>query len=230
MKRASPRPKRAVEIVAGCLAALFVLILGGCRTPPTVPRIGPRYHPSNVFLKSPVLDPNIRRVAVLPICPAIPSEAFQAGIDTYQPLLEAELDKTKRFEVVIVSPQLLARLTGQPRWSAEEKLPPDFFDKLHDETGCQAVFFSQLTRYQPYQPLAVGWKLNLIANAGHVSLWAADEVFDAGNGEVADSARDYAAADIRYEGPLADPDAILSSPSRFGQYTLHALLNTLPTR
>jgi len=210
--------------------ALLLLLLVGCRTPPALPRLGPRYHPSNIYVASPVLPPDIRRVALLPIAPAIQSEAFQAGIDNYQPLIEGELDKTKRFDVAVVSPALLARLTGQPRWTGEEKLPADFFDKLHDETGCQAVFFAELTRYQPYQPLAVGWKLNLVANAGHKSLWSADEVFDAGNGEVADSARDYEEKDVRYEGPLADPDAILSSPSRFGQYTLHALLVTLPTR
>jgi hypothetical protein len=195
-----------------------------------MPRLGPRYKPSNIYVKSPILDATIRRVAVLPVTPVTTSEALLAGVEAYQAILQAELEKTKRFELIILSPQQLTRVTGQGRWNAEEKLPTDFFDKLRDETGCDGVFFAQLTRYQPYQPLAVGWKLNLIANAGHASLWAADELFDAGNGEVADAARDYAAKDIRYEGPLADPDAILSSPSRFGQYTLHALLATLPQR
>jgi hypothetical protein len=220
---------RKVCLSAGSLTLLLAL-LTGCHTPPALPRLGPRYHPSNVYLRSPLLPPDIRRVALLPIAPSVQSEAFQAGIDNYQPLLESELDKAKRFDVVVVSPALLARLTGQPRWTGEEKLTADFFDKLHDETGCQAVFFAELTRYQPYQPLAVGWKLNLVADADKASLWSADEVFDAGNGEVADSARDYEEKDVRYEGALADPDAILSSPSRFGQYTLHALLLTLPAR
>ena len=78
--------------------------------------------------------------------------------------------------------------------------------------------------------LAVGWKLNLVANSDHASVWSADELFDAGNMGVANSARDYADKDIRYEGPLDDPDAILSSPSRFSQYTLRTLLATMPAR
>jgi hypothetical protein len=171
----------------------------------------------------------IRRcgAAVLPISPVTPTEALQAGVESCQPLLQAELDKTKRFELIIVSPQQLARLTGQAQWSVEDKLPENFFDKLHEETGCDGVFFARLTRYQPYQPMAVGWKLTLISDDTRTAAWAADELFDAGSGPVADSARDYATENVRYEGPLADPDAILSSPSRFSQYTLH---ETLPSR
>jgi len=210
---------------------LFLLLaLTSCRTPPTMPRIGPRYHPTNIYVRNATLDPTLRRVAVLPISPVTHTEALQAGVESYQAILEAELEKTKRFELIVVSPQELARMTGQSVWSAQDKLPPDFFDKLHEETACDGVFFAQLTRYQPYQPLAVGWKLTLIADSNRTACWAADELFDAGNGPVADSARDYAAENVRYEGPLADPDAILSSPSRFGQYTLHALLATLPAR
>jgi hypothetical protein len=213
---------------------LLLLVFTSCQTPLTLPltlpRLGPRYHPTNIYIKSPTLDPFLRRVAVLPISPVTPTEALQAGVESYQSILQAELEKTKRFELIIVSPQELARITGQSLWSAADKLPPDFFDKLREETGCDAVFFAQLTRYQPYQPLAVGWKLTLIASVSRIAWWSADEVFDAGNGPVADSARDYAAENVRYEGALADPDAILSSPSRFGQYSLHALLVTLPIR
>ena len=221
-----------------CLSALFraacllglLLVATSCRTPPQLPRIGPRYRPTNIYLRNPKLDPNLRRIAVLPISPVTPTEALQAGVESYQAILQAELEKTKRFELIIVSPQELKRLTGQAAWTAEEKLPENFFDKLHEETACEGVFFAQLTRYQPYKPLAVGWKLTLIEDSTRTAFWAADEVFDAGSGPVADAARDYASENVQYEGPLADPDAILSSPSRFGQYTLHALLATLPMR
>jgi len=220
-----------MKIARLSIAFFLGLLLTGCDTARSpLPRMGPRYTPSNIYLKSPVLDPRIRRVAVLPMTPIVPTEALQAGVEGCQPLLQAELQKTKRFEVVVVPQQLLARLTGQPRWSAEDKLPQDFFDKLHNETACDAIFFATLTRYQPYQPLAVGWKLNLVANSDHASVWSADELFDAGNMGVANSARDYADKDIRYEGPLDDPDAILSSPSRFSQYTLRTLLATMPAR
>ncbi len=188
------------------------------------------YKPGNIFIKAPVMDPEVKRVAILPMTSLHPTEAFQAGVDSLQPLLHAELEKAKRFEIILVTPEQLHNWTGQRAWRAEDQLPPDFFDRLHDETGCQAVFFDQLTRYQPYQPVAMGWKLTLVINRQHQIFWAADEVFDAGDEGVANSARAYESAHIVTPSPLPDPNAILSSPSRFGQYTLHALLKTLPQR
>jgi hypothetical protein len=92
------------------------------------------------------------------------------------------------------------------------------------------VFFAQLIRYHPYQPVAVGWKLALCQPGESKPVWAADEVFDAGDAEVANAARQYSGRQVYIEGPLDDPAAILGSPSRFGQYSLSALLATLPQR
>ena len=206
------------------------LFLSACETRPAHLPFEARYQPSNIYSKAPVLDPNVKRLALLPMAPLLPTETFQAGVESLQPLLRAELEKSKRFEVIVITPEQLRRWTGQGVWKSEDQLPPDFFDRLREETGCQAVLFNQLTRYQPYQPVAVGWKLTLVINKEHVIYWAADEVFDAGEGAVANSARAYESDYITTPSPLPDPNAILSSPSRFGQYTLHALLATLPKR
>jgi hypothetical protein len=176
------------------------------------------------------MDPEVKRVAVLPMTTLQPTEAFQAGVDSLQPLLHAELEKAKCFEMICITPEQLQNWTGQRAWRADEQLPPDFFDRIREKTGCQAVFFDQLTRYQPYQPVAVGWKMTLVVNKEHQIFWAADEVFDAGDDGVANAARHYESDHIVTQSPLPDPNAILSSPSRFGQYTLHALLMTLPQR
>jgi hypothetical protein len=164
------------------------------------------------------------------MAPLLSTETFQAGVDSLQPLLRAELEKSKRFEIVVVTPEQIRRWTGQGIWKSEDQLPPDFFDRLQEETGCQAVLFSELTRYQPYQPVAIGWKITLVYNKDHVIYWAADEVFDAGEGPVANAARAYESDHITSQSPLPDPNAILSSPSRFGQYTLYALFTKLPKR
>ncbi|MGA2176310.1 MAG: hypothetical protein ABSH38_15140 [Verrucomicrobiota bacterium] len=206
------------------------LVLSGCQSRPARLPLEARYQPSNIYSKGPMLDPEVKRVALLPMAPLLPTETFQAGVDSLQPLLRAELEKAKRFEVIVVTPEQLRRWTGQGVWKSEDQLPPDFFDRLQEETGCHAVFFNQLTRYQPYQPVAVGWKLTLVFNKDHVIYWQANEVFDAGDGAVANAARAYEAEHITTQSPLPDPNAILSSPSRFGQYTLHALLTTLPRR
>lgn len=211
-------------------AAAALVFLAGCQSPPIHVLPQPRYKPTNVYRKGPVLDSEVRRVALLPMSGLLPTETFQAGVDSLQPILRSELEKTRRFEVIVITPEQLQRWTGQGVWRADEQLPPDFFDRLHDETGCTAVFFDQLSRYEPYQPVAIGWKLCLVYNKEHQIFWSTDEVFDAGDSAVANSARDYEADHISTTSPIPDPNAILSSPSRFGQYTLHALLTTLPER
>ncbi len=217
--------------MAWLMPSLALLCLSvGCDTPPLKMPVLAHYHPSNIYSKSPVLDPDVRRVAVLPMATLQRTETFQAGVDSLQPLLRAEMSKAKRFELILVTPEQLQNWTGQRVWRADEQLPPDFFDRIREETGCQGVFFNQLTRYQPYQPVAVGWKMTLVYNKDRDIHWMADEVFDAGDESVANSARSYESDHIVTQSPIPDPNAILSSPSRFGQYTLHALLTTMPAR
>jgi hypothetical protein len=212
--------------------ACVALLLSACDTPLPHVRLTPeaRYKPTNIYKKDLALSPDIKRVAVLPLTTLQPTEAFLAGASSLQPLLHAELEKAKRFELIAVTPEQLLNWTGQRVWRADEQLPPDFFDRIHEETGAQCVLFDQLTRYQPYQPVAVGWKLTLVVSKEHQIYWAADEVFDAGDDGVANAARAYEADHVVTQSPLPDPNAILSSPSRFGQYTLNALLSTLPQR
>jgi hypothetical protein len=210
------------------LAAAWLLC--ACEVPKITSPLETRYKPTNIYRKGLAMDPEVKRVAILPMATLQSTEAFQAGVDSLQPLLHAELEKAKRFEIIIVTPEQLQNWTGQRVWRADQQLPPDFFDRIREETGCQAVFFDQLTRYQPYQPVAVGWRMTLVFNKEHQIYWAADEVFDAGDDGVANAARSYESDHIVTQSPLPDPNAILSSPSRFGQYTLHALLTTLPQR
>jgi hypothetical protein len=216
----------------------------GCHVLPPLPNevqdMGPRYRPSNIYRPTNSLSSQIKRVAVLPLITPATTGFLKAGVETLGPLLYAELEKCKRFEVIPVSPDQLKQWTGKIGWRADEPLPPDFFARVSDATGCDAILFCQLTRYEPYQPMAVGWKFSLVANPppGPISaqelkgkiVWSADEVLDAGEPGVANAARDYYGRHLRNEAPSADPSTILTSPARFGQYTLAALLDTLPGR
>jgi hypothetical protein len=222
---------KALDHLLSRLAMLLGLVaLAGCDSIPKPHLPEAHYHPSNVFYKDKVLDPTVKRVAVLPMTTSIPAETLQAGIDLFQPLVNAELEKSKRFDLFIVSKEQMRLWTGRVAWKANDELPPYFLDKIRAGTDCQAVFFTELTRYHAYPPLAVGWKMTLVQNSPQDIIWAADEVFDAGDADVAASARDYDSKHIHIEAPLSDPESILSSPSRFGQYTLHELLALLPIR
>jgi hypothetical protein len=222
------------------MAGLFA----GCQVLPHLPNavqdMGPRYRPTNVYRRTNALPAQIKRVAVLPLVTPGSMPFLNEGVEKLAPLLYAELEKCKRFEVIPVSCEQLRQWTGQTGWRTDEPLPPDFFGRVGDATGCDAVLFCQLTRYQPYQPLAVGWKFSLVANPppGPLTpremrdkiLWCADEVLDAGEPAVCNAARDYYGQHLHNETPAADATSILTSPARFGQYTLAALLETLPSR
>jgi len=240
MKRAwanFPAGRRGLPVRALC-CLIAVMTLGGCEMMQRIPGWSGRsrvvepveYRPTNVHRKSDVLPLEIKRVAVLPISGMTDDPSLEAGEDALGPVLQAELEKTKRFEIVAVSPEEMQRLTGQAKWRPDEELPEGFFERLHTRTGCDAVLFCQLARYHAYPPLAVGWKLSLVQGAGPEILWSVDEVFDAGNPEVASGAKAYYTQHVRTETPPQDSETIMRAPTLFGQYSLNAVFGTLPRR
>jgi hypothetical protein len=246
MKQSLDVLSRGPQIIAlGVVSGLMLtLLIGGCATmPKSLDELGPRYKPKNIYRQGEVLPPGIRRVAVLPLTTPASTALLKAGVTGLETILYAELEKSERFEVIPVSAEHLREWTGQSGWRADEEIPVNFLEQLRDGTGCDAVLFCQLIRYQPYEPLAIGWKFTLLekgkagkdstnspTDAGLQIIWSADEVFDAGDVAVANAARAYYSQHLRNEAPVSDSSTILGSPSRFGQYTLNALFTTLPGR
>ncbi len=203
----------------------------------------------NVYRASPQLPPELRRVVVLPLACDQFAGTVADGCRMLDPVLNAALVKTSRFEVVDATPEELRRCTGKMSWTGEEVLPADFFDGLRNVYGCDAVLFCQLTIFRPSAPLAVGWRLKLAdAKTGKI-LWAADEIFDASNLEVAKSAQQFEKRDQPHHGfafgvysffawcistptrsALDDQWKVLHSPRYFGQFSAEQILQTLPQR
>jgi len=188
------------------------------------------YQPSNVYRAEANLSPEIKRVAVLPLTTLNDDTAMEFGREALWPVLVAELGRARQFELVSVSADELRLLTGRNSWSGEEKLPIDFFDKLKEKLGVDAVLFSRLTQYRAYEPLAVGWRLKLLDAAEPQVLWAVDEVFDARVPEVAAAARRYAQQHPDTGPSVQDAQGVLLSPRRFGRYAANAVVETLPGR
>jgi hypothetical protein len=225
--------RMATRLVAAFLA---VAMIAGCRTPSYLrPVVVPNYEPSNVYRANPNLPPSLRRLAVLPLTASSSVKDPDAGIEALDPLIHSELARLQRFEVIIVTTEQMRQWTGKPSWRSDEALPASFFAQIRDGTGCDAVLFSQLTRYQPYEPLAIGWKSSLVTvaqgpNAETKILWSVDDLVDAGNPDVARSAKAYYSQHLNNESPASDSSTILASPRKFGQYSLSVLLGTLPER
>ena len=208
--------------------AFLTLLCSGCLFRKSSAAKTPSFRPSNVYRAGQKLPAEIRRVAVLPVSIEYGDWQAEESLKQLEPVLHTELGKRKRFELIMVAPEQLRQWTGKGCWSAEEKLPIDLFERLQEALGCDATLFSQLRPYHAYKPLVVGWNFKLVGAKNKSILWSADEVFDASEQTVANAAEDYYKGQAA--GPAKDPSSVLMSPRRFSQFTLSAVLGTLPER
>jgi hypothetical protein len=192
--------------------------------------LGPKYKPTNVHRLASFIPPVIRRVAVLPI--STDTEDWQAEVDrvNLQGVVQTELNKAKRFELVAIPSTQLRSWTGRPTWRSDDILPSDFLKRLKETYDCDAALFVHLSAYHPYRPIVIGWNMKLVEAAGRYVLWSIDETFDSNDSSVANAAQYYFLQHT--PGEHADPErtAILMSPRQFAEYTLSAVFDTLPTR
>ena len=228
--------KQVREVAGVSQAALMLTLavgLAGCKTasiknPGIV--IGPFHKPANYNLANGVMPVDMRRVALLPLTSAMNTVEHQSGRQMLQKFMQAEIAKSGLFEVVFVQVSRMEQLTGRPAWRMIDELPVDFIDQITREYDCQGVLFSHLSVYQPYPPLNVGWRMGLVhlsqaSNNGSV-VWEIDEVFNAGQKSVINSARRNA-----IKNGLSDPEldhdfGLQNSPRRFGRYTAEAVVST----
>jgi hypothetical protein len=214
------------------LVSLLVLgLLSGCKTASfSDPVVGAGYEPKNVYRWLNQLPVSVRRVAVLPTTCDTTQSDVQSGRDLLDSVIAEEFGKTRKFEIVTVSPEQLRVWTGRSNWRAEETLPPNLLKLLRQELDCDGVLFSRLTQYRAYPPLAVGLSLKLVEIEKAEFVWAVDEIFDASEPSVVNSARRYQLTREQLPAALADSRSILNSPSGFGRYAAQSVFQTLPAR
>jgi hypothetical protein len=215
-------------------AVLTVLASGAQphRPAAVVPMATPVESSENVFQAGSVLPADLRRVAVLPTAwDESPSGLAQGG-EMLGPLLLSELIKTRKFEVVNVTPEALRRESGRLSWTGEEVLPTDFLDSLQRVYGCEAVLFCELTEFRAYAPLAVGWRLKLVdarTHEIHVGRWTSS-VRRGGGGGAGRARGSFIAGKPWGFHDAANDWRAAFSPRQFGQFTLAKCLSTLPNR
>jgi len=232
MNRSSPTACRLPPVSAGSAAwrggtvkgmvALGLLLFG----------LIARAEPSGNFFQSDSrLPADLQRVLILPLTAQAARADLESGCESLAQVLQAELAKTRRFEVVHATAETLRSRTGRSAWSAADALPAKFFSALREAYGCDAVLFCEVTAFKAYAPLSVGWRLRLVDARSQQTLWASDEVFDASHGDIQHGARRYERQEARATSERPSSDwLVLNSPRRFGQFTLATLLATLPRR
>ncbi len=237
-----------MNVLAGNRRFAIYILLAGCVLLASRTDGAAQESSTNVFISTPILPLAIKRVVMLPLaCNESRADLFD-NCEKFGPVFQSELIKTRRFEVVLASPETLRISTGKLSWTGAEALPENFFGSLNQVYGCDAVLFCQLTALHAYPPLAIGWRLKLVDSHTRKIIWAADEIFDASNPETAKSAEKYQShvqqtdektktffklmlTYANREMPaVGDQWDILNSPRFFGRYAAAALLETLPKR
>lgn len=191
---------------------------------------GPFFVPTNVKAAAHIPS-DVRRVVVLPIAggPSLTEETL-TSLDA---VFQTELNKTAKFEVVPLSREALAAITGSRQINSVEKLPTVLIDKLfniYNPYGADAVLLIDVTAYSPYTPLTLGVRTKLARVTDGDILWAADNVFSASDISVANAARKHAAALGTDRGSTDLNHTILQNPQRFAGYVASATFSTLPSR
>jgi hypothetical protein len=207
---------------AVCWLAAAICFVGGLQAADSVP--------DNVFASPQKLSPNLHRVALLPLTAETPDADLPQGCEALQPVLLAELLRTKSFEIVTVTADILRSRSGRRAWTGAEVLPAGFFDSLQREYGCDAVMFCQLTVYRAYAPMVVGWRLKLVDVRTRAIIWAADQMFDASQPATAGNAWKFLAGRNKSGSTDEGRWVAMNSPRLFGHYTAAAILGTLPER
>ena len=228
--------QRSFGIGLGSCRAVAVSLLvwmwgSGCaelRSPDAI--VGPEYQVTNVFKANGVLPVTVRRVAVLPVAADRHSLELQTAGETVAPWVAEELQRSGRFEVVLVTPERLSALTGLRELAMEREIPTNSLVRLKEAFACEAVLFSRVTQYRPYPPPSIGWRMKLVDCTTQAAIWAADEVLDSGEIAVQNAARRYETGRSPAAPALADTRAILGSPERYARFTLSILFRSLPAR
>lgn len=209
-------------------ALVAPLLLGGCAffdiqlPPPPVAAYAPTNYKGEVRLPA-----EIHRVAVLPAHGGDVTDPESAA--ALDPVLLTALQRQVRFEIVTLSRDDCRRMFGAGSFGSTDALPPGLLEKIATTYAVDAVLFTDITVYQPYRPIILGFRAKL-ATAHDVRLvWAFDEVFSGGDAAMRTSVHDY------YEGvdksPAMDVSAaVLQSPTRFGAVAADLMYKTLPPR
>lgn len=221
----------SVTSLFGQVSFVFVvaILFMGCTSPragrelSNIP-LGSQYAPSNLYAVS-VLPDYIRRVAVLPVYLPRGTEVDDQEIDG---VVQAELRRIGRFEIVEVSPDVVFSITGSRRLSALSAVPESLIEYMKTRLKADGILQTDLTSYRPYRPFEVGIRSRLYDLSTRSPLWAVDEVMNAGDKEVHVGSRRYSLDEIYNKYPFEDSYSALRSPNRFAAFAVHTLFNTIP--
>lgn len=165
---------------------------------------------------------SVRRVALMPLANQTEFEHVSAEL---QSNLAAELERTGRFDVVIVP---LEDATVRSR----DIFQSGSFDELEmlrvaRQHDAQAIVFGNVTHYHPYAPPRVGLSLVMISPAEGVAIASSQGLWDAREMSTARQAKAYVAQTQSWRQGLLGLDRALESPDVYQRFVCQQIASSL---
>ncbi len=205
--------------------ALLALLTGCAEFPVPAVEAAP-FVPAN-FRGEARLPADLQRIALLPVHGGTVTEPESArALDA---VLIAALQQQQRFEVVVVSREDCRRAFGAESFGSTDALPHGMLEKIAEKYAVDAVLFTDLTIYQPYRPIALGFRAKLATIRDTRLVWTFDDTFSAANDGMIARVREFYRHGDR-TAPVDATPAVLQSPARFGAVAADLMFRTLPPR
>ena len=211
------------------LIPLIALMVSGCTTSDgyKIPKIPARaYQPTNVYSLG-VIPESMVRIALLPVMHPSDDEDIRSRSDLS---VRSEFGKTRLFESVPVSRAYLDDQFGGTQFDSAALLPDTLLERVKNDFGADGILFVDLTHYDPYRPIAIGFRSKLVDLQDGEIIWVFDDLLDAGEPAVQSAVHKYAHEVQMERFPQDSADSMLQSPTRFLRYVAHAAFDTLPKR
>ena len=218
-------PIRGLSSTAALLSIIFIT---GCAS---VHRVNSEYDmtfgkkrvTSNVY-QTASIQGDLNRVALLPF---YKGNYDHLSFDQLEENFRLELIDKRLFEVVTIGPETMKEMFPDARYSSVEYLPADLLTKLNARYDIDGLMLVDVSYFNAYQPVGLGVRAKLLnGNTGEL-IWAADEVFDASDPRVSNSARKFYKTESIIQYPLHNTQTALHSPNRFSKYVAHSIFSSI---
>lgn len=206
-----------------------LVLLAACESIPALDgaRVGPYFTPAN-FQGETTIPADIKRVVVLPL--ADNGKLQEEAMLRIDEVILQTINSSQRFECVPVTRDNVQRLAKVRSLRSVDALPADFLKELAADFGADAVLFVDITRYDPYPPIAIGIRAKLARLSDRSLVWSIDETYDGSKADVANAARKYWLDLTPPNTPTDMSVTALQSPTKFATYAFTSAFSTLPPR
>lgn len=182
-----------------------------------------QFVPANYFIHPQYDKFKIKRVMLAPVQN---ETSYPEAVSIIEPIFLQEISKTNRFDIVPGSefnPEEFHEF-GIHQKGMFYKL--QLFD-IGKRYNADAVIFTSITTFFPYEPCKVGLNTQMIHTATGTVLWAFSETFDANMREVETLAKQYYFENLRFAHPLYDWKIVVTSIRYFAQMACAQTAGTL---